>query len=101
MARKMTLAKIIQKEENRISSDSQIAGTKLSFAEQLQQASKLLKPATKAKLSQISASRPSMDNGEESKSSKTISRQPSNVASGQENAKATVLALTAKINMAL
>lgn len=40
------MAKIIAKEEKRIT-DSQVAGTQLSFDEQLKKAAGLLKPVTK------------------------------------------------------
>lgn len=49
IGRKMTLAKKLSKEEDRITA-SQVGGTTMSFAEQLAQAGNLLKPATKDKL---------------------------------------------------
>ena len=46
MQRKSTMAKIIEKEEKRIETASQVSGTTLTLAEQLQRASALLKPNT-------------------------------------------------------
>lgn len=53
IGRKMTLAKKLSKEEDRITA-SQVGGTTMSFAEQLAQAGNLLKPATKEKLGSFS-----------------------------------------------
>ena len=48
--RRGTMQKVLAKEEQRIETGSQVAGAQLTFAQQLEQAGKLLNPATKERL---------------------------------------------------
>ncbi len=87
------MAKIIAKEEKRIT-DSQVAGTQLSFDEQLKKAAGLLKPVTKQRLS-------NMSNGskEDAKENESAVNLDSNLSA--MTSKATVYSLSAKISQAL
>ena len=93
ITRRQTMAKIIAKEERRIS-DSQVAGTQLSFEEQLKQAATLLKPVTKQRLSNMSG-----DSNEEKKEQASAVNLENNL--NAQTSKATVYSLSAKISQAL